>query len=429
VERALSARPEEAREFYLSELLGKKIYDRRSRLLGRVRDLVVRWPAGYPQIVGIKHARSNQIIPLDQVAELGPQGVFLRPEAKKTRTRPVAPEEVFVNRWLLDKQIVDVQGAKVVRVNDIVLRRHKLAGTLLVFLIAVDVGSRGLIRRLGLRRLSESFPERLLDWQRFKPLETRTANLQLVVLRRDLSSLHPADIADIVEDLGRPAQAELLRHLDGRTAAEALTEMDPEVRTHLLENMTGPEASTLVRAMAPDEAADALGGLSADKRAEIFRLLHPEKARALKKLMGYREGTAGSLMTTELVSLPVSLTAQQAIDHLRNTPPAVETISYLYAVNEEEQLQGVLSLRELIVAPPDAPLEEIMRRHVVALRPQDDYETVLEITVKYDLLAVPVVDNGGRLLGIITVDDVLETLFAGRRHKVAMVFLRVLKRR
>ncbi|MGB9803035.1 magnesium transporter MgtE N-terminal domain-containing protein [Desulfofundulus sp.] len=409
---------EEPREFYISEIIGKKIYDHHRNPTGRIRDLVVHWNTGYPQVVGIKYARSTQIISIDQVSSIGPRGIVLQKSLKETETRPIAPHEVFVNRWLLDKQIVDVQGAKVVRVNDIKLRQKKEGNTLLVHLIAVDIGFRGLIRRLGLRWLSEMFSEQLLDWHHFKPLEARTANLQLVISRKDLAHLHPADIADIMEDLNRHAQAALLRNLDDKTAAETLAEMNPEARIHLLEAMDETEATALIQAMAPDEAADVLSNLSQSKSAEILKLMQPQEAIELKELMEYPEGTAGSLMTTEQVALPVSLTAQQAIDRLREMAPSAETIYYVYAVNETGQLLGVLSLRELIVAPPDTPLEQILRRNIVTLHPQDDYETVLNVTVKYNLLAVPVVDDGGKLLGIVTVDDVLEKLLADRKNRL-----------
>jgi CBS domain-containing protein len=425
----------EPREWYLSELLGKKIYDPEGRTVGRVRDLVARWVQAYPEVTALKHARSTEIIPLAAVSRLGPYGAVLRECKEGLRTRPVADQEIFVRRWLLDKQIVDLRGVKVVRVNDIKLRLVRSNGHLEVLVAAVDVGPRGLLRRLGLGRLSRVFAEQLLDWQHFKPLETRTAALQLVVPKEELARLHPADLADLLEGLRAGERALLLRQLDRERAAETLAEVEPKTRAQLLEAMASSEASAIVGAMAPDEAADALSDLAREKSAEILRLMPPGQAREVESLMAYPEGTAGALMTPEFVALPASLTAQEVIERLRELAPSAETIYYVYVVDDAGRLVGVLSLRELIVAPPDTPVTDIMRRRVVALRVTDGFEQVLEATAKYDLLAVPVVDPDGKLVGIVTVDDVLDTLLTGRQSRKylekfsRLLILRALKRR
>jgi CBS domain-containing protein/sporulation protein YlmC with PRC-barrel domain len=405
---------EDAQDFFMSGILGKKIYDKYGHTVGRVRDLVAFWRSGYPEVTGIKFTHSTQIIPIDRVAEFGLNGIFLVDRPRLTMVRPIADEEIFVNRWLLDKQVVDTKGAKVVRVNDIKLHLQQTDDEITIHLVAVDIGLRGLIRRMGLQYWCKYFPEQLLDWQHFKPLETRTANLTLSLSQEDLGHLHPADIADILEDLNQHEQANLLRSLDLETAAETLAEVDPGTRTKLLRNMDSTMVSALVQAMGPDEAADVLGDLSQEQSTEILDLMEPEDAQEVRELMEYPQGTAGSLMTTELVTLPITLTAQQAIDQMRGMAPAAETIYYVYVVDDSERLMGVLSLRELIVAPPETPLEELLNRNLVTLNPLDDFEKVLEATLKYDFLALPVVDESGILEGIITVDDVLGTLFSGR---------------
>lgn len=406
----------ESPEYYISEIMGKKIYDNYGHPVGRVKDLVAIWTGGYPRVVGIKFAHSTEIIPIDRVAEWGPNGVFLHERPRLEIVRPIASKEIFVNRWLLDKQIIDISGAKVVRVNDIKLRWQMQDGELAVYLVAVDIGLRSIIRRLGLRSICDKFQEHLLDWQSFNPLEDRNASLQLVISREGLDDLHPADLADILEDLSQNDQSQFLRYLDPETAADTLAEVEPETRSVLLEGMENSEALTLVQAMAPDEAADVLGELSPGKRREILRLMSPEEAQEVKELMDYSEGTAGSLMTTEMITMPPHFTAQQAIDRLREIAPSVENVYYVFITDSEEHLLGVMSLRELIIATPDAMLESIMRRNLLTLKPDDDFEEVLEVTVKYNLLAVPVINEDTKeILGIVTVDDVLDTLRESKR--------------
>lgn len=408
----------ESPEYYISEIMGKKIYDNYGHLVGRVKDLVAIWNGGYPRVVGIKFAHSTEIIPINRVAEWGSHGVFLHGRPRLEQVRPIAAQEIFVNRWLLDKQIIDIGGAKVVRVNDIKLRWQTQDSKLAVYLVAVDIGVRGIVRRLGFKHLCNKFQEHLLDWQNFNPLEDRNASLQLVISREGLDDLHPADLADILEDLSQNDQSQFLRYLDPETAADTLAEVETETRSQLLEGMENDEAVTLVQAMAPDEAADVLGELSPAKRLEILGLMNPEEAQEVKELMDYSEGTAGSLMTTEMIMLAPNLTVQQAIEELRQIAQTVESVYYVFIADREEHLLGVMSLRELIIASPDALLDDVMRKNVFTLKPDDDFEEVLEVTVKYNLLAVPVVDEDTQeLLGMVTVDDVLDTLRESNRRQ------------
>lgn len=403
-------------EFYMSEILGRRIYDNYGHVVGKVKDLVAVWLDGSPRIVGIKFAHHTDIIPVGLVAEFGIHGVFLHERPRISMVRHIAPEEIFVNRWLLDKQIIDIRGAKVVRVNDIKLRWEIVDGELAIHLISVDVGPRGLFRRLGMNFLANKFQENLLDWQNFNPLQDRYASLQLLFSNEGLDKLHPADLADILEDLNQHGQNQLLRYLDPETAADTLAEVESETRSQLLESMETDQASTLVQAMAPDEAADVLGELSWQKRAEILQHMNPDEARDVQELLRYEEGSIGSLMTTEVVALPHTITAQEAIERLRLIAPPADSIYYIFITDAANRLLGVLSLRDLIVAAPDTALEDIMRKNVAAIHPEDDYEEVLDLTVKYNLLAVPVVnEDSNELLGMVTVDDVLDTLMEDRR--------------
>jgi len=404
-------------EFFISSILGKKIYDASGRRVGTVRDLAVRWDAVCPRVTGIKYAKDvHRLISISEIREIEKKGLKLKEEFQRTRFGTLQEDEILVGKWLLDKQIVDMKGSKLVRVNDIKLSWVKHKDSYEIMLLAVDVGVRGLLRRIfGYDPKSERLPLNLVGWQYLEPIRARTANLQLSEARDKFSKLHPADIADIIEELDHYERPEFISTLDDQTAAEALGEVDLETQVNIIEHLDSERASRILEEMAPDEAADLLGELTQEKSDELLNLMEPGEAEDVRELMEYPEGTAGALMTTEYVSFPYNLTAQEAIDRLRELAPAAETIYYLYVQDENKRLLGVVSLRELIIARPGAALGEIMQDRVITVLPHDDYRDVLETISKYDIIAVPVVDQGNRILGIITVDDVLNTILPDRK--------------
>lgn len=405
-----------SQEFYISEVIGRQIYDNYGHKVGRVKDLVAVWEAAIPEVVGIKLASSAEIIPLNLIAEFGRQAIYLRNRISQDQVRRVDENEIFVNRWLLDKQIVDIRGAKVVRVNDIKLRWFRLEDMIHINLIAVDVGLRGMLRRMGLGFLSKRAAEKLLMWDHFKPLTTRTENLELVVPAEYIANMHPADIADIIENLDTGGQMEVLKSLDTDTAADTLAEVEAEERSQLMESISAQEAYVLIEAMSPDVAADILSDLPSGKRVEILSLIDPETARELRHLMSYREGTAGSLMTTELIAFDAGTSIQQVFSRLQEEQPDFETWNELFVIDENQCLIGVVPLRALMLFPMETRLGDMVEE-TVRLTPEDDYGKVLEYTVKYGLLALPVVDERNHLIGNITIDDVLTSLVEDPRNR------------
>ncbi|MEN6388974.1 MAG: CBS domain-containing protein [Syntrophomonas sp.] len=403
-------------EFYISELIGRKVYDNYGHKVGQVKDLVAVWEAANPDVVGIKMASSTEIVPLDLVAEFGRQAIYLKSRISQDQVRQVFDNEIFVNRWLLDKQIVDIRGAKVVRVNDIKLRWSSVDGKINISLVAVDIGLKGMLRRMGLKKLSRHAAEKLLIWEHFKPLTTRTANLELVVPAEYIAKMHPADIADIIENLDTGRQMEVLSSLDTDTAADTLAEVEAEERSQLVESLNAEQAYVLIEAMSPDDAADVLSDLPAGKRAAILKLIDPEFATELEGLMQYPEGTAGSLMTTEFLVFNKDTPVKQVYTQLQEEQPDFETWNELFIVDEDNCLTGVVPLRDLVVSPLDTRLGDLVNE-TVRLTAQDDYGKVLEYTVKYGLLALPVVDERDRLIGNITVDDVLTSLVEDPRNR------------
>lgn len=402
-------------EFYFSQLSNKPIYDAKGRRIGRLLDMAMRWDSVSPHVTGIQYAKGiHALIPIEWVVSWDEDRLRLNTVFDPLLTCPLHEEETFIGKWLLDKQIIDLEGSKLVRVNDISLSWISHEDHQYIVLVAVDIGVRGLFRRLGVEFLLSRIENKFLGCQYIKPLENRTSSLQLTREKEQLRQLHPADIADIVETMDYKQRATFLDALDSQQTIDALTEMELDTQVEVINQMDEDRASDILEEMPADEAADILGELPLEKSEELLRLMESDDAEDVRDLMQYEEDTAGSLMTTEYIGLPFWLTAEQAINELRRLAPEAETIYYLYVVDNHETLEGVLSLRELIIASPEIPLKDLMHTKIVKISPYDDHEKVADIIHKYGLLAVPVVNDQDQVLGIITVDDVLELLMPER---------------
>ena len=324
---------------------------------------------------------------------------------------------------------MDLDGRKVVRVND--LRLDELEGTL--HLVAVDVGAAGLLRRLGIegpyrtiaRNLRLPLPERYIDWEDVDPVETSIASIRLRVPHAGLRELHPADLASIIDQLAPRDRAGVLASLDDEAAADAIEEMEPDTQVEVLEDLLPERAADILEEMSPDDAADLIADLSRTARDEILPLMEPTEAREMAELLGYPEDSAGGMMTTEFVAVRDDLTAEQTIQRLRELEPDAETIYYIYVVDDAERLVGVVSLRDLIVSPPDTVVRTFMFPEPVAVGVLADEDEVAQVVARYNLLAVPVVDDEGRLEGIVTIDDAIDTVLpSGWKHRLPRLFSR-----
>jgi Mg/Co/Ni transporter MgtE/sporulation protein YlmC with PRC-barrel domain len=320
-----------------------------------------------------------------------------------------------LGRSLLNRKVVDTKRRKVIRVND--LEFQEAQGRLQ--LVAVEGGLRSLLRHLGSEalagRVARLFGVRLqgetIPWEVVEPVEIGPAKIKRHTAYAKLAKLHPADIADIIEELNPSERAAVLGGLDRETAAEALTETEPEVQASMVQMMESEQAADILERMEPDEAANILSDLPEAKAQELLDTMEEEEAQEVVELLTHEEDTAGGLMTTGAFHLPPSLTAAEAIGRLRSAEGTeAETTSYLYVTDDLERLLGVLSLRELILADPGKRLDEIMERQVISVRPETGLREVAETFTKYNLMVLPVVDEGGELKGIITVDDVLNRI-------------------
>jgi CBS domain-containing protein len=402
-------------EYFFSQLQGRPIYDPAGRRVGRLRDLAVRWEKETPKITGIKYAKGVQRhIPMERLAEVEPFGLILTGPLQEGELVPLKEDEFYMGKWLMDKQIIDVKGAKVVRVNDIKLFWLQAGDRRYMVPVAVDIGLRGLARRLGVEFLFKKRENHFVWWQFIRHLEEKTASLQLTGERSQLDQLHPADLAEIIEDLDYKKRTDFIEDLDKETAAEAVAEMELDTQIEIIEHMDSRQASELLTEMPPDEAADLLVELPEEKSEELLQLMEPAEAEEMRELMAHEEGTAGALMTTEYIAMPVNISAAEAFPLLRKQAAEAETIYYLYLVDETETLKGVISLRELLTAEPQARLADLMQTRLIYVHPDDPDDRVTELIDKYSLLALPVVAHDFKMLGIITVDDILDLLIPDR---------------
>ncbi len=403
---------------YLSQVIGKPVTDAAGEAFDTVADLVIyHGTERFPRITGVllKGDRSRvAIIPWDEVAEFGASGIRLRVERRLLTPRPLQPEEILLRDDVLDGQVVDTDDIKVVRVNDIELRQ---AGTE-VRVVGADISTQAILRRLGLEPLvvralegiGRPMASRIIPWNLVAVLGGTMTPLKLSISREKLKDIHPADLADLLEELARDERVEMMTALPDERAADVLEEAEPEIQTAVLQELPSERASDILDEMAPDEAADALGELSEERAEELISLMEDDKAEEVSRLLQYPPETAAGKMTTEYIALPETMTVEQVLARLRETQPDEETIYYLYVVDEAGRLVGVLSIRRLIVAQPGTPVAALMRRDVLTVPLDTSADDVAAALVKYDLLAVPVVDDDGRLAGIVTVDQVIDIL-------------------
>ena len=410
---------------YLSQAIGRPVLDANGEPLGKVDDLIVAVGDRYPPVTGLVVAtdRRRIFMPWSQVARFDASGARLSTDKIDITKFQGREDEIQLRADLLDKQIVDIDGRKVVRVND--LRLDDVDGRL--HLVAVDVGAAGLLRRLGIeggyrvlaRNLRLPTPERYIDWEDVDPVETSIASIKLRVPHAGLTELHPADLATIIDQLAPRDRAGVLAALDDEAAADAIEEMEPDTQVEVLEGLAPERAADILEEMSPDDAADLVADLSDETRTELLALMERDEAEELGGLLAFPEDTAGGMMTTEFVAVPAELTASRTIDRLRELEPDAETIYYVYVVDAARRLVGVLSLRDLIVARPDRPIGEVMIAEPVAVPVTADRDDVASVVARYNLLAVPVVDAEGRLAGIVTVDDAIDTILpASWRRRV-----------
>ncbi len=410
---------------FLSSIIGRPVRGPDGARLGKLTDLVVATGEPYPLVESLvlKGREGRRSYPWSSVERFGNGGLTLKADAVAS-TPPDQPlsDRIPLVEEILDKQIVDVHDAKLVRVND--LHFIELKGQLRI--AHVDVGLRGLVRRMGWEPLVDRAigllrpkagylkADQLVSWKLVQPLDQSAGKVRLEVAQRLLATLHPADLAEIMEDLDRDQRTVLLERLDVETAAEALEEIEPEMTAQLLEDVAPERAADILEEMAPDEAADVLSELPGETRDEVLAAMEKPEAREVEALLAYPHDQAGGLMTTDRLQLTAEQTVAEAIAELRRRDEEIPFLYEFFVVDAKGRLLGNCTLRDLVLNDPSTRLGAIMREPPATMLVDDRLEDVATAAAKYNMLSVPVVAPDGMLLGIVTVDDILAEVLDAR---------------
>src|SRR5438093_1210911 len=385
----------------------------------RVREIAVT-PQDHPTRIAyliVKTPDGERILPPDTLMSAG---ASVRTATEMSQWVRYTPSDgvLLLKRDLLDQQIIDVHGRKVVRVNDVEIESTPVNSHLLLNIVSVDVGARGAIRRLSkglvpsftLRALLERIPPRVIPWEYVDLLETDPARrVKLKIAYEGLARLHPADIADIVEDLAPAEREAVFETIDEEVAAEALEEIDPDIQVSIVESLDKDRAADIVEEMDPDAAADLLGELREEQSGEILKEMEPEERQEVTQLLEFGEHTAAGRMTTEFVAVPDTASVDDAIDALKTFEGSREALATIYLTGAGRKLMGAVPLVKIAISPPTLQLAELSESFVACARdtPQSEVAALFD---KYNLITLAVVDEHGRLAGIITADDVITML-------------------
>ena len=402
---------------FVSDLIGKPVVDADGQQVGRVLDVIATQRGALPRphvvavVLKMAAGDTRTVSTSDITVLVGPAVVLSHtlPEIAEHEF----PDAMWLQRDILDKEIIDTADARVVRVNNLELER--VNGQL--YLAAVNIGGLAILRRMSLDRAAERVLRLLgrtpqmarIAWDDVeslpgaKPLRGKKAG-------STTDELPPADLAEIISDLNPVQSSQMVESLDVERLADTLEEVEPDFQASLVESLSDEKVADVLEEMAPDEAADLLAELPEDRSESLLKLMHSEEANDVRKLLAYPEDTAGGMMTTDFVTVPPTLNAEQAIDMLRKTARESETIYYVYVTDDDNHLLGVCSLQSLVLARPDALISEIMHDRVVSFGLQDSQDDLAQAVAKYNILAVPIVDEENRLHGIVTADDAIDKI-------------------
>jgi magnesium transporter len=407
----------------LSELLGAPVYGPTGAASGRVREVTLAPQEDRTRIASliVKTKSGNRVLPFSAISSID-SGVHASSEPAAWPPSNGADGLFLLERDLLDQQVIDINGRKVVRVNDVDLQIEPVNEPephAELRVVSVDIGARGAARRLlqglaprsALHALLQKIPPRTIPWTFVDLIETDPARrIKLKISHDGLATLHPADIADIVEDLAPDEREAVFQTLDEETAAETLEEVDPEIQKSIVESLDSQRAADIVEEMDPDAAADLLGDLSRDHTEQILVQMEPEASQEVGELLEHREETAAGRMTTEFLALPVTATVENAIGVLRAFEGGVETVGTIYLVDSKGTLAGAVPLAKLVLAQSDTPLLSLTSEPLIYTQQATNENEVAALFDKYNLVTLPVVDSHSKLVGVITSDDVIAML-------------------
>jgi magnesium transporter len=403
--------------FYLSRTLNRKFYSPDGKPLGRIKDMLIELNGARPRVLAIKAKIGGKVRILD----------FTTFELVKAVTQYVIKcndiidytiqensHSIFLAESILDKQIVDINGRKLVRVNDIRLVIIPSG----VFVIAVDVGFEGLLRRLGISHPIKTFlawfkiplSSHYILWDEVETIDAMRAGIRLSSSYAKLNTLHPSDLADIIEEMDRKSQINVFTALDEEKAADVLEELEDKAQVHVIETLSTEKAADVLEKMPAHEVADIIDQLEPVKAEELLNEMTEESSDDVRELLEYEGNTVGSVMSSEYIAFNRNFTVGQAIDELRKLKPEADLLYSIMIVDNRERIVATLSLRDLIVSEPSVMLHQIMDKQVITVFDDDKIDTLIEIFDKYSLLAVPVIDSASKIQGLVMIDQIFEEL-------------------
>jgi magnesium transporter len=411
---------------HATELLGAEVHDARGNYVGRVREMFIE-PADQPNRVARLLLARGRYQPLvaryDQIAEVSPGSIRLTVDERALEAFQPNEGWLAIRKDLLDQQIIDINGRKVVRVNDLDFDDQRTNGTVELRVARVDAGLQGAVRRLlqgvippaAIRRLQGSLPGIQLPWEFVNLIEADALRrVKLRISSNKLEQIHPADLADIVEELSPGQRHSIIDSLDEETAAETLAELDDRLKTQVVENLDTEKAGDILEEMDPDEAADLLADLSPETSRELLEELPRDDAQEVTALLQFEEHSAGGMMNTDFVLVGLDADREEVLDWIRGLEIHTEQLDNILLIDRQAVLAGTVAVGRLLLSGPRQKMSELMAEPLVSVRTDADEKEVFELFDKYNLRTLGVVDEGGRPIGVITVDDVVSQLVEKR---------------
>lgn len=408
--------------YYLSRILNKKFFDNSGEPLGRLKDIIVVFSEEKPKVIAVKTIIDKKVrilnydhfdirrIQNDYVIYCNEIIDYILPENTNL---------LYLAENILDKQILDINGRKLVRVNDIRLVKVNSGS----YAVAVDVGLDGILRRLGVARpitsvlspLKIKIPGRYILFDDVEAVDSNTFGITLSKPFTKLNTLHPSDLADVIEELDNKSRKAIFESLDEEKAADVLEELETDAQVEMIESLSIEKAADVLEKMPADEAADLIDELEEDRAELLLNEIEKESSDDIREILQYEDDTAGSLMMTDFVSFKEDVSVEKTLNYLREEKPESDSIYYLYIVDEDDKLIGTVSLRDLVIADPNMILNDIMRKIVAFVYDTDEIDSIAETVSKYNLLAIPVTNKEMKMEGVIVIDDIVEDLLDKRK--------------
>jgi magnesium transporter len=409
---------------HATELLGGVAYDAQGNFVGRVSELFIE-PAEQPNRVARYLLGRGKYLPLlarhDQVSSVAPGVIRLNVEEKDLEHFHPNEAWLAVRKDLLDQQIIDTRGRKVVRVNDVDLAEQRTNGTVELRVTDVDVGLTGAARRLlqgvapplFIRRIQQKLPARTIRWEFVNLIEADPLRrVKLRITHDKLEKMHPADLADIMEEISPAERQSIIASLDEQSAAEALAELDSRLTSQIVEKLAPGKAADIIEEMEPDKAADILADLSPEMSHDVLEEMPGEEAREVEALLKFDENSAGGMMSTDLIYVGETATPAEVVDWIRSADFKIEQLDNIFLIDGNAKLSGAVPVARLLLASEGQPLGELRTEPLVSVLPEENEKEVFTLFDKYNLRSLGVVDPMGRPIGVISVDDVIARLRA-----------------